>query len=184
MFERLLADLARALDAAVIPYMIIGGQAVLLYGEPRLTRDVDVTLGLAPDGLGAVLRAADEIGLTPLVEDPRSFVTETMVLPCASPDTRLRVDFIFSDSAYEREALQRARPVPLGGESVRFASLEDLLVHKIVAGRPRDIEDARGVLLKNPDADTAYVQRWLGAFSDALGQPFLETFETLHRETR
>ncbi|GAH87084.1 unnamed protein product, partial [marine sediment metagenome] len=25
--------------------MIIGGQAVLLYGEPRLTRDIDVTLG-------------------------------------------------------------------------------------------------------------------------------------------
>lgn len=40
------------------------------------------------------------------------------------------------------------------------------------------------MLLKNEDVDTAYVQRWLGAFSDALGQPFLDTFETLYRETR
>ncbi len=37
MFTQLLERLATALDLAEIPYMIIGGQAVLLYGEPRLT---------------------------------------------------------------------------------------------------------------------------------------------------
>ena len=37
MFETLLARLAGALSAAGIPYMVIGGQAVLLYGAPRLT---------------------------------------------------------------------------------------------------------------------------------------------------
>jgi hypothetical protein len=41
MFEELLARLGSALDKHSIPYMIIGGQAVLLYGEPRLTRDID-----------------------------------------------------------------------------------------------------------------------------------------------
>ena len=46
MFERLLSRLAAALDSAKIPYMIIGGQAVLLYGEPRLTKDIDITLGI------------------------------------------------------------------------------------------------------------------------------------------
>jgi hypothetical protein len=39
MFQALLVRLARALDSAGIPYMVIGGQAVLLYGEPRLTRN-------------------------------------------------------------------------------------------------------------------------------------------------
>ena len=29
--------------------MLIGGQAVLLYGEPRLTRDIDITLGVDVD---------------------------------------------------------------------------------------------------------------------------------------
>ncbi len=184
MFEQLLADLARALDEAAIPYMVIGGQAVLLYGEPRLTRDVDVTLGLGPDGLDAVLRLAERLGLTPLVEEVPSFVAETMVLPCGSRDTELRVDFIFSDSEYEREALRRVHRAPLGDTDVRFASREDLLIHKIVAGRPRDIEDARGVLLKAEEVDVAYVRRWLAAFAEALGQPFLDTFETLYRETR
>ena len=47
MFERLLQRLSRELEARSITYMVIGGQAVLLYGEPRLTRDIDITLGLS-----------------------------------------------------------------------------------------------------------------------------------------
>lgn len=46
MFERLLERLAGSLDRHKIPYMVIGGQAVLVYGEPRLTRDIDVTVGV------------------------------------------------------------------------------------------------------------------------------------------
>ena len=46
MFERLLKSIAQGLERLGIPYMLIGGQAVLLYGEPRLTRDIDVTLGV------------------------------------------------------------------------------------------------------------------------------------------
>lgn len=46
MFEQLLKKIAQALDKGGIPYMIIGGQAVLLYGEPRLTRDIDIILAI------------------------------------------------------------------------------------------------------------------------------------------
>jgi hypothetical protein len=46
MFQRLLEVIGRALDKSEVPYMVIGGQAVLLYGEPRLTRDIDITLGI------------------------------------------------------------------------------------------------------------------------------------------
>jgi hypothetical protein len=41
MFEELLIRIAKALDNNYIPYMIVGGQAVLLYGEPRLTKDME-----------------------------------------------------------------------------------------------------------------------------------------------
>jgi hypothetical protein len=61
--------------------MIIGGQAVLLYGEPRMTRDIDVTLGLDTDRLGDLLGAVRELALKPLPDDVESFVKETMVLP-------------------------------------------------------------------------------------------------------
>ncbi len=46
MFKELITKIGDALNRKSIPYMIIGGQAVLIYGEPRLTRDIDITLGI------------------------------------------------------------------------------------------------------------------------------------------
>ncbi len=43
MFEHLLAKIATALNKAEIPCMVIAGQAVLLYGERRLTKGIDIT---------------------------------------------------------------------------------------------------------------------------------------------
>jgi len=46
VFKELITKIGDALNSKSIPYMIIGGQAVLIYGEPRLTRDIDITLGI------------------------------------------------------------------------------------------------------------------------------------------
>jgi hypothetical protein len=153
--------------------MVIGGQAVLLYGEPRLTKDIDITLGADLTRLQDVLSAVREMRLTPLV-DPETFTGETMVLPCADPETGIRVDLIFSFSPFEQLAISRARVLRIGEADVCFASLEDLLLHKIVAGRARDLEDARIVLLKNPNADLGYVRHWLAEFSALTGEDYLD----------
>ena len=42
MFKTLLKKIVEQLEKAGIPYMVIGGQAVLVYGEPRLTKDKDL----------------------------------------------------------------------------------------------------------------------------------------------
>jgi hypothetical protein len=55
MFDSILQRLANALTDSHIPYMVIGGQAVLLYGEPRATKDIDVTLGIGPDDAGRII---------------------------------------------------------------------------------------------------------------------------------
>src|SRR5438094_1778890 len=58
MFIRLLEAIGLGLEERQIPYMIIGGQAVLIYGEPRLTRDIDVTLGVGPERLADIVALA------------------------------------------------------------------------------------------------------------------------------
>ena len=54
-FADFLARLSRELEARQLPFMLIGGQAVLVHGQPRLTQDVVVTLGVDPDRWGSVL---------------------------------------------------------------------------------------------------------------------------------
>ncbi len=173
MFEELLERIAISLKNAAIPYMVIGGQAVLLYGEPRLTKDIDVSLGADLTRLKDVLSAMRDMRLTPLV-DPEKFTRETMVLPCNDPETGIRVDLIFSFSPYEQLAIRRARSVRIREADVHFSSLEDLVIHKIVAGRARDLEDARIVLLKNPISDFSYIRRWLGELSAATSENYLD----------
>ncbi len=179
MLERLLEKIALALEERGIPYMVIGGQAVLVYGEPRLTQDVDVTLGVGPDRLGEILDMVKAQDWRVLVQEPEEFVGRTMVLPCSDPETRLRIDLMFSYSEYERQALQRVRRVPIGNAQVGFASLEDLVIHKIIAGRPRDLEDVRGILLKNPSCQVEYIRQWLQEFDRSLGGTYLAEFEDM-----
>lgn len=184
MFQELLEKIARALDASAVAYMVIGGQAVLLYGEPRLTRDIDITLGIGAERLPDILRVGERIGLTARVGDPSDFVGKTMVLPCEHKDSGIRVDFIFSWSPYEQQALRRTRSVQMGRAAVQFASVEDVIIHKIIAGRPRDLEDVKTVLLKNPHVDNAYIHRWLHDFQDATTEPYLERFEAVRRHVQ
>lgn len=160
-----------ALRAEQLPFMLIGGQAVLRHGEPRLTEDIDVTVGATPNELPRLLAACARMRLVPLPEDVTAFVAETFVLPARDPDTGVRFDFIFSSTEYERTAIARAESVDVGGESVPFATAEDLILHKLFAGRARDIEDVEGVVRRNSAAlDWSYLERWADDFAKVPGR--------------
>jgi predicted nucleotidyltransferase len=180
MFIEILERLATALDRAAIPYMVIGGQAVLVYGEPRLTRDIDVMLGIDVDRLQEVRALAAAIGLQVLVDE--QFTRQTMVLPCEDAEGGVRVDFIFSFTSYERQAIARANTIKVGSADVRFAAVEDLIVHKVLAGRARDLEDVKAVILKQPGADHSYIRTWLTQFATATDQPLVERFENVLKD--
>jgi predicted nucleotidyltransferase len=182
MFKDLIKKIAAELARRRIPYMIIGGQAVLLYGEPRLTKDIDITLGLGVEALPKIKAAAKAVGLRIQTDDADTFVKETMVLPTAEKRTGIRVDFIFSFSPFERQAVERAKVVKFDRTQVRFASLEDLVIHKIVAGRPRDIEDVKAVLFKNPGCDQPYVRRWLSDFDATMEEKYESIFDNILME--
>ena len=170
-FSGFIAKLAAGLDAAAIPFMLIGGQAVLLHGQPRLTEDIDVTLGVGPDALERVREVCASLGLIALPQDPEAFVLDTFVLPVRHAQTGIRVDLVFSTTPYEQQAIARATKVMLAGVEVPFASAEDLIVHKLFAGRPRDWEDAIGVVRrKGASLDWTYVERWAGEFAGIPGR--------------
>ncbi len=184
MFERLLKKIARELKKALIPYMVIGGQAVLVYGEPRLTRDIGITLGIGVDELRRLKKLTPVMGLKILVKKEEEFVKRNMVLPTMDEKSGIRVDFIFSFSSFERQAIERAKDIKLGRALIRFASLEDVVIHKVVAGRARDIEDVKSILLKNPEYDSVYIKNWLERFDKSLGENFSKVFRNIEKEVR
>jgi hypothetical protein len=185
-FDGLIARLARALTDRRLPFMVIGGQAVLLHGEPRFTADIDITLAASPDRLDDVIAVCSLAGLTVLPEDAAGFVGQTFVLPAAERQTGMRVDFIFSTTEYEAQAIGRAVTVGVGGVDVPFASAEDLLLHKLFAGRPRDLEDASGIVRrKGTELDWAYIHRWAHEFGAVPGRESLpEQAMALEGESR
>ena len=151
--------------------MLIGGQAVLLHGAPRLTEDIDVSLGIGPEEVATVEAVCDATDLESLVANPVEFARETYVLPARSRPSGIRVDFIFSNTDFERLAVDRAVGVRLSGETVPFASPEDLLLLKLFAGRARDIEDARSVVDRQaPHLDWTYLERWAQRFAEIPGR--------------
>lgn len=173
MFEDLLKRIAQGLDARKIPYMVIGGQAVLIYGQARATNDIDISLGVGPEGFADVLNWVRGDRWEILVPNPETFMKETMVLPCRDPGSKVRVDFIFSYPTFERTAIARARAVHIQGAEVRVAIAEDLIIFKIIAGRPRDLDDVRGILLKSVDVDLAFVRKILGQVDPESGVNYL-----------
>jgi len=183
MFEDLIARIARELKNVELPYMMIGGQAVLLYGTPRVTKDIKITLGVDVGRLVILLPALVAMGLEIIPKEFRSFVARTFVLPTREERSGIRVDFIFSFAPYERQAILRSKAVLLGGSNVMFASAEDVIIHKIFAGRPIDLEDVRSILLKNPDLDRDYIEKWLIEFEKSPEKKgLLRTFEEINEQ--
>src|SRR2546428_11571594 len=136
-----LANLVSWLREMEIRHMVIGGFAVTVWGEPRFTRDLDVTVSVPAH------KFVQTIHLTcarfhSLSGDPLQFVTETRVLPILVE--AVPVDLIFAALPYEEEAIARARTIHLKQGSVPVCSPEDLILHKIVSQRPRDHEDIKG----------------------------------------
>ena len=173
--ERSLREIVTFLEARSVPYMIIGGIANLVWGIPRTTLDIDLTVWVEPEREKALIR--DLLGFKALPEDPEQFVHETRVLPLLVSD--FRVDVIFGGLPYEEQAIRRAKPVEMAGRLVRVCSPEDLIIHKIISERPKDIEDIRGVIRATGGAlDRGYLDPLVRGLARDIGRPEIwETFQ-------
>ncbi len=182
MFELLLLKIAAKLQKLKIDYMIVGSQAGLLDGEPGLTKNIEVTLAIENDRLPEILNFSKELKLRVLADDPDDFTKKTKVLTMTENTSGIRIDFIFSSSEYERIAISRAVSINFGKAAVRFASLEDLVIHKIIAGRPNDVEEVKSILSRNFEYDKKYIKKWLGEFDKALNTSYVESFKSVIRQ--
>ena len=151
-----------------IPSAVIGGLAVAIWGEPRLTRDVDLKILLKRE------EAFRLIGLLKqtyqyLADDPEKTLRDVGFLFVRESDGP-RIDLLLADTTYDQEVIRRACPMEVAhGISLTICRAEDLLIYKMISTRPRDREDVRGIILRQKKRlDDSYVLNWLGQFEKAL----------------
>lgn len=171
--EDALVGLATFLGRGGIPYMVIGGLANIVWGEPRATLDIDVTVWV-PDG--QLESFVDRVGQSyrVLVDAPLPFIQTARVLPIETT-TGVRIDLVLGLLPFEREAIDRARDLMVAGTQVRFCTPEDLVLMKIISDRDRDLADARALVLRLlPALDLHYLEPRIIELARLLKRPAIE----------
>ena len=175
-----LADVMKWLDASHIPSIVIGGVAASMLGRARMTRDIDA-LVLLPEAEwpNAVSTAADH-GIVPRLEDPLGFARRSRMLLLTHIASNIDVDISLGGLAFEQQTIDRAQDYQVAGVRLRLPCVEDLLIMKAFAHRPKDMDDIKGLLDAHPQADLAIVRQWLKEFATAMSMPDLvDDFEKI-----
>lgn len=160
----------------------IGGLAVLRWGEPRVTRDIDLSLFA---GFGA-----EDSFIVPLLtayparaHAPEEFARRYRVLLLRST-AGVGIDVSLGGLPFEELVVDRATPFSFQpGADVRTCSAEDLIVLKLFASRPIDLRDAEGVAIRQKgQLDWHYIEVQLRPLAEVKGEPgVLEAFAGLRR---
>ena len=184
-----MTDLARALEDFVllferlkVPYAVMGGIAVRIYGIPRPTHDVDFTVAIDRERLPEFYQSVRELGYTV----PEQYVTGWVDQVAGMPVVKVRlylegrgidIDVFLAESRFQEQLLARRRRQQIDDLDVWFVSPEDLILLKLLSGRPRDIADVGDILFTQGQLDEAYLRDWavelgvLPGLERALAEP-------------
>lgn len=168
--ESALLHIAAVLKSANIPYTVIGGMANAVWGEPRATLDIDISLWVSDGDIPAFLqKIAKDFQLLP--ENPQDFIGSTRVLPIQNHEGT-RIDLIFGMLPFENHAIQRSKEIPIQNQGVRFCTPEDLILFKIVSERKKDLEDVRNIISRQKSRlDLAYLEPRIKELAAVLEKP-------------
>lgn len=182
-----LGRLAAALSAAGHRWYLFGAQAAILWGRPRTSLDIDVTVEAPAEGAAKLLERFAEWGFELRIRSGvEEFVRRTRVLPVVDAASGIPVDIVLAGPGIEELFLDRVVRVQIGNAEIPVISPEDLIVTKILAGRAKDLEDVRGVVSERRSSlDLASVRETLRILEEGLGQSdLLPLFEGLLLERR
>lgn len=180
---RAAADLQALCETERWRYCFIGGLAVLRWGEPRETVDVDLTLLTGfrdEDRFVATLLQHFE----PRIEHPEAFARKTRVVLLKAA-SGVGLDIALGGLPFEESAVNRSTPFTFPPDvSLRTCSAEDLIVFKAFADRPKDWVDVDGVIIRQSgQIDWRYVQAQLAPLVELKEAPaILEQLEQRRME--
>lgn len=160
-YRAVLGAVINGLEAQHISYMIVGGLAAAYHGIPRATFDVDLVVAIDGKNLEPLVRTLRRLGFDLRLTLAKELLRIGNCIPTWRPKGP-RLDIWLMRSDYDRVAFARRQRVGLWpGQQAWVASVEDLVLSKLIAGRTRDLEDVIGVLeVQRKRLDWTYLQPW------------------------
>jgi nucleotidyltransferase DUF2204 len=138
-------ELLQVLNEFEVDYLIVGGFAVMKYGEPRYTKDLDVWIDNSPSNCIRVITALKKFG-APLDHDgitAETFSEKQVVYQIGIAP--VRIDILTAITGVEfANAWKNRVPSTFFGVTVHFISQSDLEANKRALGRASDLEDLKG----------------------------------------
>lgn len=176
----LLVDIGDILNRLKIPYIITGGMAVLVWGRPRFTADIDLIVELHQSQVDELVKALMALGEKGYID--KNTVQEALShkgeFNFIDGETGIKVDFwILKDNPFDSSRLERGRVREIRGQKLYFISPEDLILSKLQwyeqSRSSRHLKDAESVLkISGKKLDMNYLEKWgrkLG-LSETLGK--------------
>jgi hypothetical protein len=172
--DKALADAVDFLETRQIPFAVIGGIAATVRGEFRATADLDFVLDVAVEDAVKLASNLEGTYFEPLFPGVSEVVERTFILPLRHKPTGLTVDLALGLSRFEQTAISRAERVQFGSCIAPVVTSEDLVLMKLFAGRPRDIEDVEGILaLRHEEMDWNYLQNNAVALGEVVAMDLI-----------
>jgi hypothetical protein len=134
-------ELLKIFNDSDVKYLIVGGHAVMLYTEPRYTKDLDVWVEASAENAERVFRALASFGAPLAGLSPADFSREGFFYQMGMPPARL--DILMSiDGVTFGEAWPNRTQAQFGSQPAWFIGRADLLKNKRASGRHIDLHDA------------------------------------------
>jgi len=132
--------LLRSLNAHSVRYVVIGAAAFPVHGYARATLDVDLFIEPAAENAKRTRHALAAFGYDVSDVSEEELLTKKVLIRQNVLETDLHpfVAGVSFEQVWERRVTDR-----IGDTPAAFASLDDLILMKEAAGRPKDLEDLR-----------------------------------------
>ncbi len=159
-------DFVTLFDSRGLSYAVLGGLAARAHGIPRPTWDVDFALGVERGALPELFEAAEELGYVVPSAYRGGWVDAVGGMPIvkfgvAISDRSVDIDIFLAESAYLQTVLSRRQHAEVDENlKVAVVSPEDLIILKVLSGRPRDEIDVQDVLFMQGELDRDYMKHW------------------------
>ncbi len=159
-----LMQIVERLEKARVPYMLTGSVALAVYAEPRMTRDLDLVIDIAPEAVAA-LGELFEGDCYFDRDEAMDAARRRGMFNVIHKEFLVKADFIVrKNDPYRATEFERRRRIDIGGVTVSVVSPEDLLLSKLVwakAGQSElQMDDARRLADAAADLDWPYIMKW------------------------